>query len=279
MKQGVKKSIFLIGIIGIVALAGCGKMEANGEAATQETSQEEMKEVEGTVEMTQEQMDLLIGRSVNQDRVREGKLYSWQQEILNQYDYAMEYLKEKYQSHSFHMVSCDPKSKLNSFSQFRMTADEDSETYYDLYLYSEEADGTITYEAKDNFYSAIITKPYESYVLDTASKGVACIAVDSSISSVEGSDYNENMTVEDIKEGRLFISPITTIYVDGSKTEGEGYDSIVEQIKENIKEEAIQGYYTVLILSEVPKDGATVKELQTFMQENKDSLKVEKYTF
>lgn len=52
-------------------------------------------------EMTVEQEELLCKISIDEEEVREGKLSKWQIEVLRQYDYAMDYLKRKYPSHTF----------------------------------------------------------------------------------------------------------------------------------------------------------------------------------
>ncbi|MBE5960047.1 MAG: hypothetical protein E7256_01470 [Lachnospiraceae bacterium] len=280
MRMRVKKSIFLLGILTVIMISGCGKADDIRQKEDIAAAQEEADEIEEDVEMTQEQMDLLIGISVNADRIREGKIYSWQKEILNQYDYALDYLKEKYPSHTFHLVSCDPKSKLNTFSLFKMTADEDSETYYDLYLYSEETENSISYTAKDNYYQTIIKTPYEQYLMERIGEVCdGCIGVSSSITSVEGEGYDEQMTVEDIKEKRLLVSPISVIYMDGRKSDPAQYEKIAASIEKKMKENLIYGAYTVYVLSELPKEDATTEELRDFIGEQGDGASVYEYTF
>ncbi|MEI3518510.1 MAG: hypothetical protein V8R14_03475 [Clostridia bacterium] len=89
---------------------------------------------------------------MDEERIRSGKLYDWQKQVLHQYDFAMDYLKRKYPSYTFHLNSCTPKGRDNSWSTFWFCADGYTKTY-DLYLYSDE-DGN--YSCEDNFYGEFL---------------------------------------------------------------------------------------------------------------------------
>ena len=92
-----KKLIPFVLTLGLAGITGCmGMLPAN---------QQEVNAMEKKEELTQEKKDFLAKISVNEKKVEEGDLYDWQKELLNQYDYAMEYLEKKYPSYKFTFTS------------------------------------------------------------------------------------------------------------------------------------------------------------------------------
>ena len=141
-----RMTLVLCGLCAICT--GCAQTEMPEESFTKGEAENMIRE------LTKEQEELLCTISVNKEKVQDGKLYDWQVEVLNQFEYASEYLAEKYPSYSFKMVNCVPKNKTNSYTIFSFTEQSDNEKFYDLYLYVSEGEENI-YEAKDNFYGEI----------------------------------------------------------------------------------------------------------------------------
>ena len=102
----MKKLALVILLFGIAGCAGATKekLDVNVEA--------------DNAELTQEKKDFLATISMDEERVQNGELYEWQEEVLRQYDYAMKYLKKKYPSHIFDFTSCNPKGKRITFQHF-----------------------------------------------------------------------------------------------------------------------------------------------------------------
>lgn len=127
-------------VLSLGLLSGCTAGFPEKSAVMVETKNPE-------VELTQKKKDLLITMSMDEERIRNGKLYDWQIEVLRQYDYATEYLSRKYPSLGFTFTDCDPKGLIKPFSTFWFQCNGE-ERVYDLYLYVDE-DGS--YSCEDNY--------------------------------------------------------------------------------------------------------------------------------
>ena len=207
--------------------------------------EQEKGNMETKVTMTEEQKNLLMKISVNEERVEKGEVLEWQKEVLRQYDYALEYLKKKYPSYVFHMVDCEPKNKLNAaYSTFSFTEEGDKGSYYDLYLYIEEGN----YSAEDNFYGHIIGPRYEAALMALLKEeNIPCNRVEVRLSTVQGEAFNETMKVEEVINGNIKMDQITEFYIDSNSIKEESYQDLVGRIQKLIEKKNIYGGYFVTI--------------------------------
>lgn len=244
----------------IILLTACGSMVegSNGIVLEKSNLKEESSDMETKVDMTPEQEALLCKISINEDRVKEGKLFVWQEEVLRQYDYAMDYLLGKYPSYTFHIVDCEPKNKLNNaYSKFVFQESDDSESYYDLYLYVEDGE----YSAEDNFYGYIIEEEYENELKAVLlQEDIPCDRVDARITTVEGNDFNEKLEVSDIINGNVHVQNTTFIYIDSNRLGNESYKEEFEKIKQVINQKKVSGYYIVSIYDSVNENKEVFNE-------------------
>ena len=180
------------------------------DADNEEEGNDEMRE------MTEAQVELLCRISMNEDRIREGRLYSWQIEILNQYDYAMEYLARKYPSHSFELVNCEPKNKLNAYTTFYFYEEGDSENRYSLYIdVYEEEEPENRYVARDNFYGELFEDELARRMFELVQEEFPeCINVTCNITCVQGEEFGENLDLEQVLTGELEMDHDTDFYID-----------------------------------------------------------------
>lgn len=113
--------------------------------------------------MTEEQEALLYKISINKQRIKEGILFVWQEEVLRQYDYVLDYLKGKYPFQTFHIIDCEPRNKLtNSYSKFVFQEAQDIKNDYKVYLYVEDGQ----YWAEDDFYGYTIGNEYDNKLME-----------------------------------------------------------------------------------------------------------------
>lgn len=207
------------------------------------------------VEMTQEQKELLKKISVDEESVENGELYNWQKEVLNQYNYVLEYLGEKYPSHEFKIVDCAQKNKLNSYSTFWVTADG-GEDRYEIYLDVEDSG----YTGSDTFYGALIEDDYAKIVCDFLAEDVPeCVGCITHMESSVGEDLTEKVTAQEIFEGDYEVSNSTEIYVDGRNSDP---DEIAKKIQDKIKEKNLYGSYEIYML----EDSGTTETGEALME-------------
>lgn len=199
--------------------------------------------------MTGEQMELLCGISVNEEKVREGELADWQIEVLKQYDYANGYLEKKYPSYSFVMPLCEPMGTMNSYAIFYFfeTKDIDRENRYELRLeVPEEKDSDKPYIVRDNFYGGLYEDKLARKIYDLITQEIPeCIRVTCNITALEGEKLGENLDLENILRGELTINHDTDFYINASEMDEKNYSEKVNIIKEYINSRNIIGSYDV----------------------------------
>ena len=212
-------------------------------------------------EMTQEQIDLLCSISVNEDKVREGKLADWQVEVLNQYDYAMEYLAEKYPSYEFGIVGCDQKCNLSSYTTFTFIEKGDKSAYYDLYLDVYEEESGNRYEAKDNFYGKLFEEELAEKMLELMQDEFPeCIKVTTNVTCAEGEEFGENLDIESVLTGERSMEHDTDFYIDAEGMTETEYTQKVADIKEFILKKGIYGSYDVKFVNKADLDKELYRE-------------------
>lgn len=212
-------------------------------------------------EMTQEQIDLLCDISVNEDKVRDGNLADWQIEVLNQYDYAMEYLAGKYPSYEFGIVGCEPKNNSSSYTTFTFIEKSDESTYYCLYLDVYEEEAGKRYEATDNFYGKLFEAELAEKMLELVQEQFPeCVNVTTNITCAEGKEYGEDFDVELILAGEQKMEHDTDFYINAEEMADAEYSQKVAAIKDFILEKGIYGSYDVKFVTETNQDNVLYRE-------------------
>lgn len=274
MQRGrIAGSLLCAGIFIIVGTACAAGEGTSGNGSATEMAQQNNSRGEENMrksEITAEQEALLIKISVNEERIRDGKLYDWQEEVLRQYDYALEYLQGKYPSHSFVMIDCEPKNKLNSYTTFWFQADGEEKTY-ELYLNINENE---EYTCEDNYYGNLFEEPYAMELQVRIQKEVSeCVSVVSRMTSVKGLEFSENLEVSDILDGKYMVTNSTDIYVDGTRKEA---GQLIEAVHKVIVENKIYGSYTVYVLENLPEELKSAKEIAEYVRaDSQQAVKAE----
>lgn len=236
----MKKFILLVCILGI-CMTGCNSEEDYPE---NENKEEEMEE---RVELTKEQEWLLCKISIDEDAVKEGRLASWQKEVINQYNYAMDYLKRKYPSYSFQITNCDPKNKLNSYTTIGFIEKSDEEGYYEIYMDVEEREDGNRYIAEDNFYGSIKEDEYAEKMSELLRENFDewNIEVECNMGCVEGEEFGENLDLDRLINGELRGYPSSIFVIPTDPMDESEYQRIYNELKEFIQERGIAGAYRV----------------------------------
>ncbi|WP_167955896.1 hypothetical protein [Anaerosporobacter faecicola] len=206
--------------------------------------------------MTDEQRELLIKLCVNEEKIRKGELVDWQIEILNQYNYARDYLNRKYPNHTFRIVDGQHKNHEQSYTSFTFI-DEEENRYYDMRIDRKEVDKDTgsekVYTGIDNYYGMLLQKQYEKEFLNEIKKVCKqCVAVDACMTSMRGEELNESFDIRRIIDDHFEVTHNTTIYIDGRKENKP--ERLIGKVKKRINEKKIYGTYDIYILSSLPQE-------------------------
>lgn len=131
-----KKFLFILCSVLAVLASGCRREE-----------QQPQKQSEEIIKMTKEEERILCELYVDEERIREGKLYGYQKTCLEQLRFAIEYLEEKYPDKDFVILAIHPKSKVNMRTTVEFYEPGDAERYHNLFI-EPDGDGWV---GKDDF--------------------------------------------------------------------------------------------------------------------------------
>lgn len=243
-----------IGVFSLCILCtGCSNkhMEYNAVKITNTHNQKGDTGMETNIIMTEEKKELLKKMSVNEERIEEGELFEWQEEVLRQYDYVMEYLEKKYPSYKFNIVNCEQKNAVNAYSTFNFIEESNSEENYTLHL--EVADSG--YSAKDNFYGYIIGPKYETKLMELIEKeNIPCNRIVASLTTVQGEEFNESMDINGVINGNIRMPQSVDFYIDSNSIQNELYEDVFNRIRQLIEKKNIYGSYFVTISKNLDSD-------------------------
>lgn len=118
-----KKFLFILCSVLTVLASGCRREE-----------QQPPKQPEETIELTDEEERILCELYVDEERIREGKLYGYQETCLEQLRFAMDYLEEKYPNKDFEILTIHPKSKVTMRTTVEFYEPGYTESYHNLFI-------------------------------------------------------------------------------------------------------------------------------------------------
>ncbi|MBQ6787686.1 MAG: hypothetical protein IJO85_08190 [Lachnospiraceae bacterium] len=221
-----------------------------------------------TMELQPDEIRILSGMYIDEERIATGNLFSYQKDNLERYRFAKKYLLEKYPDYSFEIQYGEPKSKLMSQAEFTFISEIDEEKSYKLCVYSTEDNND--YYAEDNFYEAVFAEKYDAYMQDMLAKEVEKVsAVTSLMPWKKGMEYGVDMTVEDVTSGKLELSANTTIYIADSQMTETAFDEVTEKIKNIIQNNHFYGSFKIYVFD----DHFSVEEL------NKEERRLSDYLY
>ena len=178
--------------------------------------------------------------------------------VLNKYrkaqvDAIFEKMHEKYPSYNVEILRCEPKSLLGpAYDIYYVTDDLLDTVGRAVYLYPTDIENE--YEIVDNFIGKIMeTKYAETLFLKLEQIFSACYLVETEISDVYGDEYTENITVDDVMDGKYPMWNRTKIYLRQS-------DISLEDVKDYLMKTVYCGSYQLIIT-----DGDIVLSEETFL--------------
>ncbi len=208
------------------------------------------QEVEEKVQMAEsltlqpDEIKILSSMYVNEDRIQSGKLFSYQQDNLERYRFAKQYLIEKYPGYRLEIISGEPKSRFTPYAEFMFKEDINEQKTYKLCV--KNIEGGAEYCAEDNFYESFFGEKYDSYIEELLKREIDHIVkVSSSMPWTKGKDYDAGMDMEDILNGKLELSANTMIFIIDSVTTEMSAKETAGTIEKIIKEHNLYGSFQV----------------------------------
>lgn len=242
----LKKCAYRLWIFAVFLLlcAGCSGHEDRPVPAKKKAAEETMK-------MTDEEKRFLKSIYIDEKRIEDGLLYSYQEKMLLHYRLALEYLHEKYPGYTFQIQTGSSINKLNTRATFHFT-EKNTDGWFDLYLDPEAEDECLT----DNFYGAIIREAYDAYIYNQCIDSVPSLLGTYSVFGLAGGiAYDENLTVEEVISGEKPLSVYTRIHLAGEPVTEEVWEQTLETVEKTIKDKGIHGAYIVFY-----HDAETIRE-------------------
>lgn len=133
------KRVLIIFLVVMLSLKASACAKASPDPTANSISTESESEV---INMTEDQKKFLIHNSVNEEAVRDGRLKDWQIELLQKYDFCMEYLSDEYPDHSFEITTYDNIS--SSTIKFIVIPDSDESLVFTVNVLDENGNLTAT---------------------------------------------------------------------------------------------------------------------------------------
>lgn len=189
------------------------------------------------VDLTQLEIDLLVGCYQDADRIHEGRLFKHQDDALEQLRAGDAYMKAKYPSQTFTYVSFEPATKFSGHAT--------------LYLDAVNCEVSIapvgeTYHCSDSFYETLLKDKYDAYLHDILVEKGYEVLTDTQFPSLLDGTLGEDASVEDYLRQYPKLTRHTDIYLDTSP----GHRGRPNDLQDTIISEGIYGSYTVYYVSD-----------------------------
>lgn len=177
--------------------------------------------------------------SYDEETIREGRLYEDHLALLNEIRTGMSYLEEKYPGYKFSIDYRDDWAV--TIIDYRVTEETTGESFK-LRFDKGEGDGL---QPEDDFYVYFIEDAYQEYLEEQfKQRADKVMKVVISITRTKGKDYDDKITMEDITNGRLDVSPLVNVRISAEgMTEEECAQYVEKELRKAIEEIDLSGTY------------------------------------
>ncbi len=231
--------------IAVLALLGFSTVCICVSKASQFKEDPAVMNEENFAELTNEELSVLTSISVNEDKVRNGKLKEWQKQLLIEMRALKAFLREKYPSSEFTILECTGTSTSESSSSFLFTESSHEGMLFDASCTPGE-DKTGNIEIKDNYYRVFLEEPLKKLLTETLeSRSLKVSEIRCSYTSVLGKEADETITLETAVQKDLPVQPTIQISFDGTGLDKESAGQLNDQASEEIKSLKIPGFYVL----------------------------------
>ena len=115
-------------------------------------------------QLSEDQIQILVSAGFDEDRIRRNDLTNVDYRIIEDYQYALNYLEEKYDGYNFSLIECSPGTK-STYSLFTGTIEGFPSESFDIQVSSS---GDIR-SARDNCYRIIKKEEYADLLQEVIS--------------------------------------------------------------------------------------------------------------
>ncbi|MBR1472537.1 MAG: hypothetical protein IJ600_12970 [Lachnospiraceae bacterium] len=254
------KTVVAAIILGIT-LFGCGR-DSEGEKSgmdqenilTENTEIAEDAEI-ATYVLTEEEERLLCEVYVDEDRIREGKLYGYQLEVLEEMRAAREYIEKKYPGAAFAFTAYTPITRANSIGRIAFHTVDDPDKYYEMSLQKTENDLMI----KDNFYAELVREDYDRAVRNMIKDalGIDCL-VYTDFYDLKGMEVTGETTTQELIDMKDGLSRKGCLFF---RSDDVDQIQVEAELKHLFTSEGLYGSYTVFTGQELIDHEKTAEEL------------------
>lgn len=233
--------ILLISCLSAVLLPGC--QAAREPSAQPDNSIAIGENTMDHIEMTDKEIELLCQNYQNIDRIREGLLFDYQAEALEQLRAGTSYLKEKYPGQSFELLTFEAATQFNG----RAAVSFQGCTPEEYTLYIRPSDGE--YICADTFYGSLLREEYDKKVEEVlASSGYYGRAYTRFPSPV-GRELGEDTDADDLLKFFPKLTRDTDLFFIC-----EDHDTAVKEAQAILSQAGFYGAYTLYFVQDLPQD-------------------------
>lgn len=210
-------------------LIGC----SDGEEGEEQLEKERLME---------DQVQILIAAGFDEARIRRGDLTSVERRVLEDYQFALNYLEKKYGEQKFDVVDCTPPTRELSRTVFYGTFADYSGELCEVEVKMKRDEKY----AVDNCYGIIMKESYQSYLEKVLmSWGMTCLEIDAELPELYGEEYDRNCMPEQAIEQGMELSGTAWIVIDGDGMTEDECIARLQELKNKFKEEGLAGSFRI----------------------------------
>lgn len=195
------------------------------------------------IEMTDKEIELLCQNYQDTDRIREGLLFDYQAEALEQLRAGTLYLEKKYPSQNFELLTFEAATQFSGRAAVSFQGGMPGE--YTLYI--RPSDGE--YICADTFYGSLLREEYDKKVEEALAASGYYGRSYTRFPSPVGEGLGEGAAADDLL--RLFpkLTRDTDLFFIC-----EDHDAAVKEAQAILTQAGFYGAYTLYFVQELPQD-------------------------
>ena len=180
--------------------------------------------------LSEDQIQILVSAGFDEDRIRRNDLTSVDYRVIEDYQYAHNYLEEKYESNNFSLIECSLGTK-STYSLFTGTVEGFPSESFDIQVSSS---GDIR-SARDNCYRIIKKEEYADLLQEVIScVEKECLDVELYCNELYGDNDN------------FWPDGMFWIVIDGWAMSDEECEEVIDQIEDELIKKDLTGDYRLL---------------------------------
>lgn len=180
--------------------------------------------------LSEDQIQILVSAGFDEDRIRRNDLTSVDYRVIEDYQYALNYLEEKYGGYNFSLIECFPGTKSTG-SLFTGTVEGFPEESFDIQVSSNDD----IRSARDNCYKIVMKEEYVNLLQEIVSSvDKECLDVEVCCNELYGDNDN------------FWPDGMFWIVIDGVGMADDDCEDVIDQIENELIKRDMTGNYRLL---------------------------------